>query len=76
MPVGLLTLCSAERRLHFVDADAARGEQRSGRAATRTAYFCAPMTLTCATPLIMEMRCADQRLGVLVHGGERQRVGS
>ena len=24
----------------------------------RTAYFCEPYTLTCATPLTVEMRCA------------------
>ena len=31
-------------------------------------------TCTCATPLTIEMRCAEQRLGVLIHGVERQRV--
>ena len=25
---------------------------------TRTAYFCEPKTVTCATPLIVEIRCA------------------
>src|SRR4051794_15721011 len=29
-----------------------------GSSCTRTAYFCAPYTFTCATPLICEMRCA------------------
>ena len=24
----------------------------------RTAYFCSPNTCTCATPLMVEMRCA------------------
>jgi hypothetical protein len=29
-----------------------------GSSSTRTAYFCAPNTCTCATPLTIEMRCA------------------
>ena len=30
-----------------------------GSSCTRTAYFCEPITCTCATPLIVEMRCAS-----------------
>jgi hypothetical protein len=29
-----------------------------GSTCTRTAYFCWPNTCTCATPLMVEMRCA------------------
>jgi hypothetical protein len=33
-------------------------ESRRGSRSTRTAYFAAPNTCTCATPLTIEMRCA------------------
>ena len=33
-------------------------ESFRGSTSMRTAYFCAPNTCTCATPLTMEMRCA------------------
>jgi len=39
----------------------------------RTAYFCEPNTWTCATPLIVEIRCARLFLGVIVNDGERLR---
>src|SRR5579885_391631 len=35
-----------------------RAASLSGSTCTRTAYFCVPNTITCATPETMEMRCA------------------
>ena len=56
VPVGRLTLffsSAACTSLRPIPRDASR----LGSSCARTAYFCAPMTLTCATPVIMEMRC-------------------
>ena len=35
-----------------------RAASARGSAWMRTAYFCGPNTCTCATPLMVEMRCA------------------
>ena len=45
-----------------------------GSTSTRTAYFCEPKTLTCATPLTIEMRCATLVCANSSSVGERQRL--
>ena len=56
-PVGRLTL---ERWM--ADVTSSMPMPRAARALgfnlARTAYFCSPNTCTCATPLMVEMRCA------------------
>ena len=52
--IGVVRL---DRVLHFVDADAARGQQ-VGIQLNAHGIFAAPNTCTCATPLIVEMRGA------------------
>ena len=57
MPVGRFTLAPwiafATSSMPMPRLASASGSRR-----TRTAYFCAPYTSTCATPLTIEMRCA------------------
>jgi hypothetical protein len=57
LPVGS-SVVGGDGVLHFVDADAAAGERVRDPAECGTAYFCAPKTCTCETPLTVEMRCA------------------
>ena len=61
-------------RGHLVDADAAGRPARSGSTCTRTARFCWPKTTTWATPWTMRQPLGQDRLGVLVHLVQRQRV--
>ena len=58
VPVGMLTFQLLQRLIDFVESDLARRPACSGSTCTRTAYFGAPNTCTCATPSTMEMRCA------------------
>ena len=57
VPVGRLTFWSL---IAWATSSMPMPREASARGSTwtRTAYFCPPMTATCATPLIVEILCA------------------
>src|SRR5207244_4495618 len=57
VPVGLLTL-AREMAASTSSRPMPRAASARGSTCTRTAYFCEPKIVTCATPLTVEMRWA------------------
>jgi hypothetical protein len=57
VPVGRFTLLSA-RAFCTSSMPMPSVAMAVGSSCTRTAYFCEPKIPTCATPVIVEMRCA------------------
>ena len=57
VPVGMFTFAAATAA-EASSIPMPRYASARGSTWTRTAYFCAPYTSTCATPETVEMRCA------------------
>ena len=73
VPVGTLRVAALHARCVTSSMPIWRVASALGSSCTRTAYFCAPKTCTCATPFTIEMRCAIGSLAAFVDLRERQR---